>query len=473
MPALPNFVGPSGAERSRAVDASRTINMYLQEGSSQRGQYVLYSFPGLLPVAQLPSGPIRGLYEATNGTVWAATSTTLFQVFSGWSFTSRGTITTGTSPVWFSDDGAYLVFSSEGVGYALEFATNTLTTLPLTGPQVFGRMQYIDGRVLTHEPNTRRFWYAELLDPLTWPALNFYAVEGRADNLLTIYSDHREVWAFGNQTIEIWTSTGDSLNPFARASSTFVEQGIAAPWAVHALDNRLFWLGGSPRGDGPVWTAQGYDPQRVSTHATEAALSGASTLIDAQAFVARHGGHAFYFLYVQDLDTTWAYDTGTQGWVEMAELLEDGSLAPWRATTHCLAFGEHLFGSRATGELFVWDAGHFHYGNDPIYRARITPHIRNDQQPVIYNKFELVMETGVGLDGGVIPGSDPQVMLSWSDDGGGKWSYPLWRSAGPLGRRERRVVWRRIGRATTTRAFKVAVTDPVFTAFLGASVEVA
>lgn len=371
------------------------------------------------------------------------------------------------------DDGIHLVLSSEGVGYSLHLTTNTLAPLPLTGPQTFGRMQYLDGYIVSNEPGTRQFWYSDLLAATTWPALNFYAVEGRADNLLTLYVDHRELWLFGTQTIEIWTSTGNSLAPFARASSVFLEQGIAAPWAVHALNNSVFWLGGSPRGDGPVWTAQGYDPQRVSTHATEAALSTATTLVDAQAFVARHGGHAFYFLFVPDLDTTWAYDTGTQAWMELAELLEDGALAPWRATTHCLAFGEHLFGDRGSGQLYVWNAGYYQYGTDPLYRARVTPHVRHDQKPVIYAAFELVMEAGIGLDGGVIPGRDPQVMLSWSDDGGEKYSYPLWRSAGPLGRRERRVVWRRLGRAPTTRCWKVAVTDPVCTAFLGASVEVA
>ena len=473
MPLLPNFVGPTGAERSHAVDASRTINLYLQESSSQRGNYVLYGFPGLLPVCLLPSGPIRGLYEATNGRVFAATSTTLFEVFAGWSFLARGTISTGTGPASFTDDGSTLVLSVDGVGYAMPFATNVLATLPLTGPQTFGRMQYIDGRIVTNEPGTRRFWYTDILAATTWPALNFYQAEARADLIVTLYIDHRELYVLGTQSIEIWTSTGDALSPFARSSAVFLEQGIAAPWAVHALDNTLFFLGGSPRGEGPVWSLRGYEPVRVSTHATEAALSTADALSEAQAFVARHGGHAFYFLSVPSLETTWAYDVAVQGWTEMAELLDDGSLAPWRATTHCLAFGEHAFGDRGSGQIYVWSPDYFKYGMDPMYRARMTSHVRRDQKPVRYSAFELVMETGIGLDGGVVPGSDPQVMLSWSDDGGAAWTYPRWRSAGGLGRRERRVVWRQLGRAPTTRCFKVVVTDPVFTAFLGASVEVA
>lgn len=472
MPLLPNFVGPTGAERSHAVDASRTINLYLQESSSQRGNYVLYGFPGLLPVALLPSGPIRGLYEATNGRVFAATSTTLFEVFAGWSFLSRGTITTGVGPASFTDDGSTLVFSVDGVGYGMPFATNVLATLPLTGPQTFGRMQYIDGRIVSNEPGTRRFWYSDVLAATTWPPLNFYQAEARADLIVTLYIDHREIWVFGTQSIEVWQSTGDALSPFARSSAVFLEQGIAAPNAVQALDNTLYFLGGSPRGEGPVWSARGYDPVRVSTHAVESFLSTADSLSEAQSFVARHGGHALYGLFVPGLETTWVYDAGTQAWCELAELMDDGSLEPWRATTHCLGFGEHVWGDRGSGQLYVWDAGYHKYGTDAIYRARITPHIRQDQKPVRYSKFELVMETGIGLDAAQIPGADPQVMLSWSDDGGASYSYPRWRSGGPIGKRQQRVVWRQLGRAPTTRCWKVAITDPVFVALLGASVEV-
>ena len=120
-------------------------------------------------MATLPSGPVRGLYEATNGRVFATTSTTLFEVFAGFSFLARGTIHTGTAPVSMVDDGQYLILSVDGVGYAYAFATDALTTLPLTGPQTFGQVVYLDGYLLTNEPGTRRFWHAEPLNPLVWP----------------------------------------------------------------------------------------------------------------------------------------------------------------------------------------------------------------------------------------------------------------------------------------------------------------
>jgi len=158
MPLLPGFCAPSSPTRSGAVSSEKTINMYIEESPNQKGQFTLYGYPGLLPVATLPSGPVRGLYESTLGRVFAVTSTTLFEVFAGWTFMSRGTVPTGTAPVSMTDDGITLVLSVEGQGLAMPFATNVLAIIPSTGPPTFGRVQYLDGRILTNEPGTRNFW---------------------------------------------------------------------------------------------------------------------------------------------------------------------------------------------------------------------------------------------------------------------------------------------------------------------------
>src|SRR5262245_53619984 len=118
------FIGPSGAMNSLAVSAERTVNLRVVENENAKGQYVLMGMPGLRQVAELPSGPVRGLYEDTNGRVFATTSTTLFEIFSGWSFLSRGTIPTGTSPTSLIDNGQQLLLSANGQAFILPFATN-------------------------------------------------------------------------------------------------------------------------------------------------------------------------------------------------------------------------------------------------------------------------------------------------------------------------------------------------------------
>jgi hypothetical protein len=453
------------------VATDRLINLYLEESSNQKGVYTLYSMPGLRQVALLPSGPVRGLYEATNGRVFAVTSTSLYEVFAGWSFLSRGTIPTGTTPASMTDDGAFLILSVNGAGFALEFVSNTFTTLPLTGPLTFGQVVYLDGYILTQEPGTRRVWYAEPLNPVVWPGANVLQAEGRADNTVTLLSDHSQLWIFGTQTIEPWDTTGNSLAPFARNASAFVEQGCETPWSAVALDETIYFLGGTPRGEGPVWGMKGYTPERVSTHAMESAMSAMETVGDCIAQAARHGGHAWLVLDFPTGGETWAYDTATHAWMELAALADDGTLLPYPCNMHCSAFAEHLWGSRETGALYIWDIDYHKYGDGPRLCRRTAPHVRADQKRIRHREFRLEAEAGVGLDGGVVPGSTPQAMLRYSDDGGHVWSQGRWRSLGKIGATTQQAVWLQLGQSRS-RAYEVSVTDPVKVVFLAAYLEV-
>lgn len=479
MPMLPGFCAPSGRSRLLTVSSERTINLYLENVPNDPRQYVLYGMPGLRPWLLLPSAPVRGLYETSTGRTFAVTSTTLFELFAGGTFLSRGTVHTGTAPVFFADNGLHMVLSVDGIGYAYDLSTDTLITLPLTGPQTFGRFGYIDGYLVVHEPGTRTFWYSALLDALTWPALYNYQADARPDPIVTLFVDHRQIFLLGTQSVEIWDSTGQAppptsvIGPFARNNSAFLEQGGAAPAAVVGANNTFFFLGGSQRGEGPLWRLDGYTPRRISTYAVETALGQMATVGDAVGFTVSWGGHSWVGWHFPTGNQTWLFDTNMESWVELADLADDGSLDAFRCYTHAFSAGEHVWGDRTSGRVYLWDEGYYQYGTDPLYRARITPHIRNDQQPVRYSAFELICAAGRGLDGGAVPGMDPQVMLTYSDDGGVSWSYPRWRSAGPIGRRERRVIWRQLGQARTTRCWQVAQTDPTPTAWLGARVEVA
>ena len=74
------------------------------------------------------------------------------------------------------------------------------------------------------------------------------------------------------------------------------------------------------------------------------------------------------------------------------------------------------------------------------------------------------MQTGVGITTG--QGSDPQVMMQYSDDGGKTWSFELWGTIGQIGQYFTILDWRRLGRSKQ-RIFRFKITDPVQRAFLG------
>lgn len=387
-------------------------------------------------------------------------------MFSGYTFTARGSVPTGTQQVSLTDNGQQMVLSVQGQGLLYDLATNTLTTIAPGEPTlVFGRVQYLSGYFVTNAVGTSRFYYSDLLNGAVWDALSYYSAEARGDPLMTLYVDHGELWLPGTQTTEIWHVTGDSLSPFARASAQFIEQGTVAPWSFNALNNTLFWLGGSPRGEGPAYTAQGYQPVRISNRNVERVRSGILTVGSAISMTARQGGHGFYMLWWPETETTWAYDTLTGAWTELASLNEDGSLGPWPVNQHAVAFDTHLWGSHSDGKLYVWNPAVHTYGDRPRYCERTGPFVRDDEtgQRLTFSSFRLQC-----LVGQADVGVEPLYRLSWSRDGE-TWSYALQRSGGLIGRRERRVTWRQLG-ADYERAFKVCSDSPVFHGWRGAAI---
>jgi hypothetical protein len=104
-----------------------------------------------------------------------------------------------------------------------------------------------------------------------------------------------------------------------------------------------------------------------------------------------------------------------------------------------------------------------------IRRLRRAPHLSTEQLWNFYAMFQLDLETGVGLTTG--QGSDPQIMLRYSDDGGHTWSNEIWVSAGALGQYARRAIWRRLGRSRD-RVFEVTYSEPTKFALVNAYLDV-
>lgn len=89
-------------------------------------------------------------------------------------------------------------------------------------------------------------------------------------------------------------------------------------------------------------------------------------------------------------------------------------------------------------------------------RLRRTPHVSTSQLQQFFSFFQLDLEAGLGPTDKAF---DPQVGLSWSDDGGHTWIGPLWVSAGESGEYCRRAIWRQLGQARD-RVWQLETSDP-------------
>jgi hypothetical protein len=356
-------------------------------------------------------------------------------------------------------------------GYVLTPSTGVLTQI--TDPDFTGAdtVQFIDGYFVFNKTGTGQFQITALYNT-TIDGLDFATAEGAPDLLLSVLVDHRELWLFGETSTEVFFNSGNSDFPFERINGAFIEQGCAAKFSPAKMDNTVYWLTADERGQGTVQRAQGYSPQRVSTHAIEYALGQMPRIDDAVAYTYQQEGHSFYVLNFPTAQKTWVYDAAVNLWHERAWLDPVSSVLKQDRAICQMAFaGETIVGDWETGNLYVLDLDYFTDNGALIPRIRSCPHISSpDYKQQFFASLHVDMQAGVGLTTG--QGSDPKAMLQWSTDGGYSWSNELWASIGKIGERRARVKWRRLGRSRD-RVFRVTITDPVRVAIIGASVHLA
>ncbi len=470
------FIGPSYTGRAMAADAERSINLYLEKIESPTGatksEYVLLSKPGLSLFCTLPnSASILASFQS-NGRAFAIAGGTLYELFSNGSFQARGNVGTGSAQMDANQTQLFVVVG--GAGFIFDLNANTLNAITaagwIPGSQIAGN---IDGYFICYEPNSQKFIISALNDGTQWNALDFGDAEGQTGNLVGAIADHRQLWLLCTDHAEVYYDSGNANFPFSRLEGAFLQTGLVAPGSLQRCDNTIFWLGGDDKGAGIVWRANGYTPLRISNHAVEAAIQSYSTISDATAYVYQDGGHTFYCLHFPSanngLGATWVYDQATQTWHERA-FWQNGQYIGDLARTHCYCFGRHLAGDWQSGNIYVMSQSTYTDNGSPIRRVRTAPDLANGGKWTFYSELRLLMQTGVGLDGGATPGSDPQIVLKVSNDGGFTWGNERSVSMGQLGQYSLLVRWRRLGRSRN-RAFQVIISDPVFVALIAADLD--
>lgn len=465
------FVGGSYTARSRFFDAQRTINLYPEVSKSGTSKSIaaLYGTPGLRLWKNFLGGGIRGMLRFTSATSVVVSGPNVYTVTAAGVSTLVGTIDNLPTPVGMASNGTQVMIVTGPNGYVLNPATGVLTQI--VDPSFSGSdtVQFIDGYFAFNKTGTGQFQITQLYGSAIDP-LDFATAEGAPDLLLSLLVDHREIWLFGETSTEVFFNSGNPDFPFERIQGAFIEQGCAAKFSPAKMDNSVFWLTADERGKGMVQRAVGYQPQRISTHAVEYAIGQYARIDDAVGFTYQQEGHSFYVLNFPTANATWAYDASTDEWHERAwRKPSDASLNRHRANCQIAFAGENLVGDWENGNVYVLDLDVYTDNGDLIPAIRQTPYIASTNLMMFFHKLWIDMEVGVGLNGTGY-GSDPEVMLQWSDDGGNTWSNQVTAKLGKLGERLARVNFRRLGKSRA-RVFRVTITDPVKRVFIDADVE--
>ena len=497
------ILGASYVARSVNAADNRMVNLFpeiVPDGGKEAAW--LQRAPGLTLLATLPQGPIRGLWTFNN-LAYAVAGEKFYQIDTNWTYVEKGTVA-GTGPVSMVDNGTQIFIACNGPSYIYNSLTDQFAEI--TDPDFAGAVTvgYIDGYFVFNEPNSQKFWVTSLLDGTSIDPLDFASAEGSPDNLAALIVDHKEIWLFGQNSVEVWYDAGNPDFPLAPIQGAFNEIGCIAPYSVAKLDNGVFWLGADARGRGIVYRSEGYTGKRISTHAVEWQIQLYHNLADAVGYTYQQDGHSFYVLNFPSANTTWVYDVATQAWHERAAW-EDYNFIRHRGNCQMSFNNEIVIGDYENSNLYAFDLDNYTDNNTTqkwLRSWRALPTGQNDLTRTTQHSLQLDCETGVGLNGpdytyleglylttedsiklitesgdyiaaeAGVPdvGVFPQVMLRWSDDGGHTWSNEHWKSMGKLGQFGYRTIWRRLGMTLKIRdrVYEISGTDPVKIAIMGA-----
>jgi hypothetical protein len=544
------FIGPAYQARSISVDGQECVNLYPEINNvNSKSVQSLVGTPGYtLFTTMIGNGICRGLYVTSSGRCFGVCGNTLNELRLNNTCINRGTIGTIVGePVTMDENGNQLLIADGRFGYVFDLINwqdastgtnhiaNTLAKIPTGDVTISGvtvtsefpkatHVVFKDGYFVANNVGTGQVFVSRAYDGMTWDASLYQTAEGSPDKLLSIIHTNNELWLFGDNSTEVWYTTGQLDFPFQRISGAFTDVGTDAKYSPASNGSIVFWLGSNNQGHGTIWMSSGFNPQKISTHAIEYLIGQMPRVDDAIGWCYQQEGHSFYVLTFPTGNRTFCFDLSTGLWHERGSWDNvNGQMNAYSITSHALWGQSDLVGDSTSGKIYKLSLNVYTDNGKLIRRVRTFPHIHQDRKRLFFRELEIDMQKGVALQevgrepyalstytgnvykipadpkqdapfnyrthgaygAGVTPGynygttindqpngSDPHIALQMSNDGGYTWGKEYWHGTGKVGRYGETVSWHRLG-YSDDRVFKVIFTAPVACIFIAAHADIA
>lgn len=466
---------------SRRESQQSLINLYaVPTEAFGRSSTALYPTPGLTTFYTVSGATnIVGLFKLGSLVYIVYNTSTVAKLGSidvNGTFTDIGTVSTiNANTVSMSAiSGVIMIITDTGSPYLYTVSGNTLVAIASNFPTGAVTGTALQGYFIAIKPNSNTFYVSNLSDGTTWNALSFASTNTSNTNIVAATTLYQQLYFFTQNTVEIWSLTGATPQPFAPQVGNFFNYGCVAARTVVLTHNSLIWLSQNDNGQGMILQAvTGNSPKIISTEALTYQLSTYSTISDAFSYSYQMGGHEFYVITFPTAGKTWQYDVMTGYWNELQSFDTTGSVTG-RYTRHranCYSFlnGIHLVGDFATGTIFKLDPTA--YLDQELYnipRIVVTPSVSNQGARLSISSLELIVEPGQGAANNI--SIAPLVGLEVSRDSGFTYGNQRLLSVGLVGQYKRRVKWNQLGTARDF-VFRITFTEAIKMAFLDLTME--
>ena len=437
---------------SRSVNYQRSVNLFPAKSGIMEGQgaqlvekKIQMHTSGLTSIGDLTGSKVRAIMPF-NSVWYVIVDQTVYKVTpaaDGLSFTSSslGTITgSSTGRISWARNPTQIMFGDgSSIGYTITASTDTLTQISdaqFTGLEF---VVFVDSYFIYNTPDGTTMYATASNDGTSVDALDVLTAEYNPDKLKALIDNKREVWALGERSTEVYYNAANAVgHPFSTRDGAAVDQGISAPHSLCKADNTLVWLDDRRF----VVQVKGYGINVVSNHAISAEFQTYAKVDDAFAFSFKDRGHVFYQISFPTEQKTWVYDLTTNLWHERSYRnpttdQEEAHLA----NCHVDFNGRSYVGARDSGKIYLMSPDYYQDNGDPIVRIRSTEHNTQELKQYSFNQLELHADMGRGP----VDGTDPNIIMRYSNDGGYTWSHSMARSLGDIGQYSNRAIWNRLG----------------------------
>ena len=275
-----------------------------------------------------------------------------------------------------------------------------LTLAQITDPNFFpsSTVTYFDGYFAFVRNGTKEFFLSPLFGIAPFDGSLFASKEATSDLLLAIANSHEQLYLFGQKRIETWYDAGNAppTFPFQRSDGALIQRGLGAIASIVLQDNTIFWLGE----DGMYYRLEGFLPVAVSNRAVEYQWSTYQTRSDCFAFTYTLWGHKMIVLTFPGAKATWELDLSTKRWHERESWIgtnADTSIGRWRPNWAIEYANVLLLGDSQSGQIQQLNENVYTEFGDTIRLQLIGPPFHLDRKRIFMRRFEVDMETGVGL----------------------------------------------------------------------------
>jgi hypothetical protein len=433
-------------------------------------QDALFGTPGIVTygagVGTLATNKGRGA-ETMGGVYYTVQGTLLYSVDSAGVATSRGTIE-GTGRVSMAHNGLVLcIVVPGGKAYTYTAATTTLAEITDVDYTTSDTVTFSDGYYIFTETDGTNWFVSALNDPSTIDALDFGSAELNPDDIVAGFANYDEVVIFGTETTERFSNIGGAGFPYQRIPGASYEKGCHARHTPIEWEGQFYFAGGGRNEKTSIYAGGGTaEPQRISTDAIDTEIQKFSTAEIEAAFSFSYSirGYSFIGFTFRSLvttDRTFVYNvtysqlSGKPTWLEQQTGVDESG---WRVNSVTFVYDKLIVSDNVDGRLGYLDVDTYSEYSSDIIREKITGPIYGENA-LYFSSVELTVDTGQGLITG--QGSDPMIMMDYSDTGARTWSSEFWRSLGKIGEYRRIVEWRRLGRSRKSRTFRFRMSDPI------------